>query len=62
MSGFCSSVDGEWTVMEKYGRAEGPAVNVMSRDCLLTLLVPCVFGERDATSACGEGTSHTRVS
>lgn len=30
MSGFCSSVDGEWTVMEKYGWAEGPEVNGMS--------------------------------
>lgn len=41
MSGFCRSVDGEWTVMEKYGGAEGPAVNVMSTDCLLTL--PCAL-------------------
>lgn len=59
MSGFCISVDGEWTVMEKYGRAEGPEVNVMSIDCLLMLpCALCVWRRGCHLNVWGECISH----
>lgn len=59
MSAFCISVDGEWTVMEKYGRAEGPEVDVMNTGCLLILpCALCVWRKGSYLSVWGGRNSH----